>query len=235
MQLNKTNISIISIPTLCTFFGFVVGLKYDINDKTNNAIQYMIAGVLFATLATEIVPVIIESEVLRHRFSTILGLILGAAVMISTRTIMLTKKIDESAELFFSGAIDVTVGGLLIGTSTVTVEGFKKFILSGALSIDNFFLGMILARKMKDNGKKIGYIMSAAATLSACVFVSGIIGLYISSKNRGGVFYFALSFGVAALLWLIGAELITTDTTSLLYPSMLYGGFIFIILLNWIK
>jgi len=235
MWLTKTNIAVISIPTLCTFIGFLFGLKYEINERTNTAIQYLVAGVIFSALSTEIVPIITESDVLKHRLSTIMGLILGASLMISSRAVVLHKQLGESEELFITGTVDVTIGGLLIGASTSIVEGFKKFILSGALSVDNFFLGMIMARKMKQNGKEYGYILSTAAILSVCIFISGLVGLYISGKSRGNVFYFTLSFGVSALLWLVGAELLTKNNTSLLYPSMLYGGFIFILILSWIK
>lgn len=235
MWLTVRNMSAISLPSACTFIGFIVGLNYGINEETNIAIQYTIAGILFAALATEIVPIITESEVLRHRLSTVLGLILGATLMISTRGIMISKYIDESAELFVTGAIDVTIGGLIIGTSTATAKGFRKYIFSGALSIDNFFLGIISARKMKNNGKSTGYILSAATTLSVCIFFAGITGMYIADKSRQSAFYFTLSFGVSSLLWLIGAELLAKDNKSLLYPSMLYVGFILVIVLNWTR
>jgi hypothetical protein len=128
MWLTKTNIAVISIPTLCTFIGFLFGLKYEINERTNTAIQYLVAGVIFSALSTEIVPIITESDVLKHRLSTIMGLILGASLMISSRAVVLHKQLGESEELFITGTVDVTIGGLLIGASTSIVEGFKKFI-----------------------------------------------------------------------------------------------------------
>jgi predicted tellurium resistance membrane protein TerC len=241
MWINKSNIIPISIPAITIFIGMVIGLEVDVSTEVNMSFQYLVSGALFAALATEILPLITKPEITQHRIAILLGLILGASLLLGVRAIVQWKNFGVSNEITVSAVFDVLIDGLIIGISSKALTGFKKYFLSIALSIDNIFLGIVLARKMKQDKKKIGYILGIAATLSSIIIVSGIMGVYIAHKTgtKSPIYLFTLSFGASALLWLISVELLPTSdeskNISLLYPSMLYIGFILVIIANWFK
>jgi zinc transporter ZupT len=231
----KNSIAII-IPAITLYLGFYIGDNFEMTDKYNITIQYLVAGMLFAILSLDFLPIIIEPKTTKKRIYTILGLILGASILISTRAISNIKIKSKSSELLYATFIDLFTDGLLIGISTNILTGMRKYILALALSVDNFFLGIILAKRMKSEHKEKNYLLKNSINLCITLVLGGFIGLYVTHNfSKTLLFYFIVAIGVSGLLWLSTDIIITEYKKSIMNPVFLYLGLIIIVLLEWIQ
>lgn len=207
-----------------------VGSFFQMSVKMISLVQHFTAGIVFAAVATEILPKILEAHSPLH---VIIGFVLGVGLMVLIKT--LSNNIETSDGfpwgLLVGVGIDLFIDGLLLAIAFLSGEKTGQ-IMAFALSMEVAFLALALATKLQ---KKVNLQskMVIFLTLSLLLPIGTIVGNFILNYLPQTFFTEALSFGAAALLFLVIEELLveaheTKDTP--LITSSFFLGFLMIFL-----
>ncbi len=170
----------------------------------------MAAGIVFAAVATELVPEMVVAQ----RYGSLLGGFAGGV-----GAMLVLRWLDERAEGSTRGAgpgllsiilvtgADLSVDGFLVGVSyglNPTTGG----ILATAITFETLFVGLSLAAGMLALGlskaKAFGIVASLAVALVGCA----VLGISLFSVMSAGWKQAVVSFGAAAMLYLVTEELL---------------------------
>jgi zinc transporter, ZIP family len=136
--------------------------------------------------------------------------------------------------LLWTLAIDVFVDGLLVGVGFAA--GAKEgILLTVALTGEVFFLGLSSAAVLSRGGASRTRIMTTTLGLSAVMVVGGVLGSAALQGLSGGLLEGVLSFGCAALFYLVTEELLTEaheEPETPVLTAMFFLGFLLLALLE---
>jgi ZIP family zinc transporter len=205
-----------AVPAAAVVLGGVVAAVRT-GPKVQSAVQHVAAGVLFAALATELLPDVIHR---RLPWVTLGGFALGVVAMLLLKA--LAKRLEEREEdhhpsglptsLLLASALDIALDGLLIGVSFAAGER-QGLLITIAMTLEVLFLGVATAAAMR--GPRAGRLVLATTITFAVLLTAGAgIGAYFLAAASPIVLDGVLSFGVAALLYLVTEELLTEATRS---------------------
>ena len=218
-------------PAIAVVIGGIIASVRAPGAATSSAVQHFSAGVVFAALATELLPDVMHRQL---PFPTIFGFALGVAVMLGVK--MLTKDSDaqisspRSLPVAFLAAlgIDIALDGLLVGIGFTAGEK-QGLLLTIALTLEVLFLGVTAAVTLNGSGQTRTTNIIATTMLGAVLLVGAAIGSAVLSRASATTVDVVLSFGVAALLYLVTEELLVeaheVPETPFL-SSMFFVGFL---------
>lgn len=228
-----------AVPAVAVVLGGVVAAVRTPGPKVQSAVQHIAAGVLFAALATELLPDVIHQ---RLPWVTLGGFALGVVAMLLLKA--LAKRLEEREEktatpsglptsLLLASALDIALDGLLIGVSFAAGER-QGLLITIAMTLEVLFLGVATAAAMR--GPRAGRLVLATTITFAVLLTAGAgIGAYFLAAASPIVLDGVLSFGVAALLYLVTEELLTeaheVDETPVL-TSMFFVGFLALLMIE---
>lgn len=227
-----------AIPSGAVVVGSVAATLRTPSPAVRSAVQHLAAGVLFAALATELLPDVMHRAM---PWMTLLGFALGVAAMLALKEIAkrmeaATESADPSAfpmSLMLVSGVDILVDGLLIGIS-FAAGARQGLLVTIALTLEVVFLGVATAAAINGPGSR-GRIIGAAVAFAALLLFGAGAGTYFLSGVGKSTLDAVMSFGVAALLYLVTEELLTeaheVDETPLL-TSMFFVGFISLLLIE---
>lgn len=197
-----------AIPVAATMLGGVVAAVRPPGARLRSILQHVAAGVVFAAAAGELLPDIVK----RHEpWETTLGFGLGIALMLGIRA--LGERLGGEGPnatpvgLLVTLGIDVLIDGLLIGVG-FAAGAEAGILLSIALTLEMLFLGLSAAAALSGTGAARTKILGWTAGLALILAVgatTGVLALTGLSSERLEV---VLSFGLAALLYLVTEELL---------------------------
>ena len=127
-------------PAVAVLLGGVVALVRTPGESMRSAIQHFTAGVIFAALATELLPEVMHK---RMPLVTIAGFSLGVIVMLGMKHF--TEKLGQKGiaqtkrptSLIFTLGVDVALDGMLIGLGFAAGQK-QGLLLTIALSLKCF-------------------------------------------------------------------------------------------------
>lgn len=225
------------IPAAALAGSGVVGAFRQPGARFRSAIQHLTAGIVFAAVGMELLPDILHEA----RPGTMAGgFIAGVALMLGLKayTAKIEKRQDggraKSSSLLWTLAIDVFVDGLLVGVGFAA--GPKEgILLTVALTGEVLFLGLSSAASLSRGGASRARIVSTTFGLSAVMVAGGLLGGATLHGLSGGLLEAMLSFGCAALLYLVTEELLLEaheepETPEL--TAMFFLGFLLLALLE---
>lgn len=209
-----------------------------------SAILHFAAGVVFSVVAVELLPDIIK----RHApLEVAIGFALGVGAMLGLRVLSGGEEKAEAGEatepagktpfptgLLFGVGVDIFVDGLLLGIGFAA--GAKEgTLLALALATELLSLGLATSAALGRAGISRGKNVAVNAALSLSFFVAAMGGATLLSHLSGEWLELVLSFGLAALLFLVTEELLTEaheeEETPLLTLAF-FGGFLLFLLLG---
>lgn len=202
------------IPVLATLIGGVFAAFRAPGRQARSLIQHFAAGVVFAAVAGELVPELMQE---RERLAVIVGMALGVGVMLGVKR--LTEGSGKSAlpepapgaesptGLLITIAIDVFVDGLLVGIG-FAAGAQAGLLLTLALSVEALFLGLAASSGLSRSGATRGRMIATAAGLALLLGLGAAIGGTLLSGLVGFMLVTVLAFGAAALLYLVTEELL---------------------------
>jgi ZIP family zinc transporter len=218
--------------------------------RLSSYFQHFAAGVVFAALATEILPDVVHQ---RAPVAAILGFASGTALMLAirwwttARTLPGAKAGGESAEsngkaespisLVATVAVDVLVDGFLIGIGFVA-GAQTGVLLTVALGIEVLFLGLSTAAAMSRASWSRGRLISAICGLALLLPTGGAIGAGLLGGLQGAALEVALSFGAAALLYLVTEELLVEAhevPETAFSTAMFFVGFLVLLIIDMLS
>ena len=132
--------------------------------------------------------------------------------------------------------IDILIDGLLLGIGFAA--GAKEgTLLAIALTIELLSLGLATAVELRQDGHAKGRIVVIVASTSLMLLVGAGIGTTVLRGATGNLLEIVLSFGLAALLFLVTEELLTEaheETETPLLTLAFFIGFLLFLLLGMV-
>lgn len=229
-----------SIPAAAVVMGGVAAALRTPSPAVRSGVQHVAAGVLFAALATELLPEVVHR---RMPWVTLIGFALGVAAMLLLKG--LAGRMEASAgesrskglptSLLLVSAVDIAIDGLLIGIS-FAAGARQGLLITVALTLEVMFLGVATAAAMSGPGVRQRVVVTTLAFAGLLLAGAGI-GAYFLAAVDGVILDAVMSFGVAALLYLVTEELLVeaheVDETPLL-TSMFFVGFLALLLIEMV-
>lgn len=225
------------IPVVATILGGAVATFRPPSAKARSFVQHFAAGVVLAVVAGELLPEMTKT----HRpLGVVIGFVLGVCLMLGAKEI--TQRIEANDEqregsktgLLIAVGIDVLLDGLLIGVGFAAGERVGTLLVI-ALTLELLFLGVSVAASLTLAKFTRTRSILTVAGLATLVIVGAIIGGSLLSGLSGLALEIVLSFGAAALMYLVVEELLTeaheVKETPLITASF-FAGFVALYLLE---
>jgi zinc transporter, ZIP family len=229
-----------AIPVGAAFAGAVLAGLYPPGRVARSSIQHFAAGVIFSVVAVELLP-----ELRRGHDPFEVGWTFAAGVAFMLVIDAAVKRFNgagghgdargPSLGQLVPIAVDLLLDGLLIGIAMTA--GLKQgVLLTGALTLELFSLGLAMAIVFA-NARK--WVAIAAPTGIACLMIVGaVIGRTLLADASVHTLAGLLSFGCAALLFLVTEELLVEaheSADTALTTTMFFVGFLIFLLLGMVE
>ncbi|MCP1546737.1 ZIP family metal transporter [Methylorubrum extorquens] len=198
------------LPAAGVLLGGVVGALRTLPPLAQSAIQHFAAGVVFAAIATEIVPDVMHGGAPQ---AALAGFAIGVALMFGLRAV--AERLEAAGGerstyplgLLAAVGIDCVVDGVVIGAGFAT-GARQGLLIAVSLSLEMLFLGLTTATTIKGGGGRAPGILAVCAGLGTVLVAAALGGLLLLSGRPAWVLTGFLAFGAAALLYLVTEELL---------------------------
>ena len=237
------------LPAIVMIAGAALAVWRAPGPKLRSAILHFAAGVIFSVVAVELLPDIVQHHA---PYEVAIGFGLGVATMLGLRyfTQRLEKQQEATSEtaattsnasplpwgLLVAIGIDILIDGLLLGIGFAA--GAKEgTLLAIALTIELLSLGLATAVELRDGGHSKGRAVAIVAGTSLMLLLGAGIGNTVLRGATGNLLEIVLSFGLAALLFLVTEELLTEaheETETPLLTLSFFVGFLLFLLLGMV-
>lgn len=208
------------------------------SDTWRSALMHLAAGVVFAVVAVELLPDLVhEHSVL----ATVAGFALGTSAMLGIRDLSVQRVEPASQEgrtasgsLIAATAVDLSVDGLMLGVGFAA--GVKQgVLLTIALALELVTLGLAVTMELQQ-GKAVRLrVLQTVVPLAGLFVLAAVLGSAVLSLLSGAWLAGVISFGAAALLFLVTEELLTEAHEVEENPwltATFFAGFLAIFLLE---
>lgn len=228
------------LPVAAIIVGGITGLIKTPGGKFVSAVLHFAAGVVFSVVAVELLPDIIQ----QHKPIEVgIGFGLGIACMLLIKH--LVQKLEKKDEriinkqrlpigLLIAMGIDLLIDGLLLGVGFAA--GNKEgMLLSVALALEVFSLGLAVTVACRKTSTSKAKIMFIIIILSLTFFSGAILGISLLVDLSQEMLELVLSFGLAALLFLVTEELLTEaheEKETPLQTTCFFVGFLVFLLIG---
>lgn len=212
-----------TVPVVFTVVGAAIGVYWRGAARIRAYVLHLAAGVVFAVVAVELLPEI-------QRRALVLDVIIGFAAGIITMVVAdkLLDRIrgdtddeDEPKQtaaastvraglpmsLVVAVAIDFLLDGFLLGVGFAAGARIG-ILLALAEAAEQLSVGVALAGELQLAGMARGRVVLLVSALGCLVFVTAVAGATVLSGLPPGGMEIVLSFGAAALLYLVTNELL---------------------------
>lgn len=225
------------IPAATVIAGGVAAAFRTPGPKLRSSIQHFAAGIVFAAVATELLPDIMHE---RKPLAAVIGFALGIGLMLglkwATQQMGQTKvsEVEQPTGLLLTLTVDIVIDGLLIGVGFAA--GAKQgVLLTVALAIEVLFLGLSGASALGKAGATRKKIIATSLGLAALLLAGAAVGASLLKGLSGSALEVVLSFGSAALLYLVTEELLVEaheEPETPLLTAMFFVGFVALLVIE---
>ena len=227
------------LPIVAMIIGGVAAAFRPPGLRVQSYVQHFAAGVVFAATAGEVLPAITHQ---RAPLEVVIGFAFGVATMLGIRR--LTKRsgppgpaeVEQPIGLIVTVGVDLLIDGLLVGVG-FAAGAETGILLTIALTLEILFLGLSTAAALAKAGATRGRVIGITSSLALPLAVGAAIGVTLLSGVSGRILEVVLSFGAAALLYLVTEELLVEaheiPETSLT-TAMFFLGFLVLFLIEMI-
>jgi len=229
-----------AIPVGAAFLGATAAALRPPGRVVRSSIQHFAAGVIFSVVAVELLP-----EVRRGHDPFEVGWTFAAGLALMLAIEHIVKRLDRGGER--SGArgpspgqlvpigVDLLLDGVLIGIAMTA--GMKQgVLLTIALTLELFSLGLAMALEFGTSKRLVRVL---APTAIACLIIVGaFLGRTLLADASVHTLAGLLSFGCAALLFLVTEELLVEaheSADTAFTTTMFFAGFLIFLLLGMVE
>ena len=206
----QTVFAFLLLPVVAIVVGGTIAAFRPPGPQLQSYLQHFAAGVVFAAAAGEVLPEIMHE---RSTSALIVGFALGVAAMLGIKWLTERLEAGESSaaeqptRLMLVVGIDLLIDGLLVGVGFAA--GAKVgLLLTIALTLEILFLGLSTAAELTEAGATRRRVILISAGLGLLVAIGAVVGVTLLSGLAGSALEMVLSFGAAALLYLVTEELL---------------------------
>lgn len=222
------------IPALCMAVGGILAYIKTPSENTTSIVQHFAAGVVFAAVAIELLPKVVNQSNWLMSIGFICGVVIMLIVDQISHSIGESKTNQKKFPLgqIFAVAIDVFIDGILIGVSFLASKR-SGIMIAAALTLEVFFLGISTAITMHKKAINKTLALSVLLVIAILIPCGAFLGYAVVSQLSFAAHMLILAFGVAALLYLVTEELLVEahevkETT--LATTAFFAGFLAILL-----
>lgn len=223
-------------PTLAAAMGAVASAWRQPGPALRSCLQHFAAGVVFSVVGVELLPDILRQH---KAVPVIIGFTLGIAALLILRSMSPSEEALKRSSgalpvaFLFAMGVDILVDGFLIGIGFAAGAKEGK-LLAFALTVELLSLGIATVVTLTGLGtpqKKAVIVTSAGACL---ILVGAGLGSTILRGLSDTGMELVLSFGLAALLFLVVEELLVeaheVPETPLITSTFFVGFLLFLVL-----
>ena len=226
------------LPVVTTFAGATYAALRPPSDQLRSLLQHFAGGVVFSVVAVELLPDVTRVHDLFEigwTFSAGLALMLILERVAKRSEAKAASVAGPSLGQLAGVGIDIFIDGLLIGIA-FAAGGKEGVLLTAALSLELLSLGLAVASGLAARGRARTILIPTG--LSLLLVAGAVVGdtalRDVSDHTLAGV----LSFGCAALLYLVTEELLVEAHQSgetTLGTAMFFVGFLVFLLLGMLE
>jgi ZIP family zinc transporter len=229
------------LPVFTMILGGIIAVIKKPSGNVRSLILHFAAGVVFSVVAVEILPDVIKENSPIH---VVIGFTLGLVAMLLIRRFSEGKEgkeIDVNSSklplsLLIAVAVDIFIDGLLLGISFMA--GSKEgMLLSIALSLELLSLGMATSTELRENNLSKLRTVGLIVMLTMVFFTSAVLGITLLKDLSPNALETILSFGMAALLFLVTEELLAEahkEKETVWHTTIFFGGFLLFVILGMV-
>ena len=231
-----TNVLFFSLfPLLAAISGAAIAAYRPPTSIVRSYIQHLAAGVVFSVVAVELLPEIIA----KHEPAEVaIGFSMGVVLMLGIRHWSAKVEGGEGSKntrgLLIGVGVDIVLDGLLIGISFSAGANAGR-LLTLALTIELLSLGLAVATTMGKLGESPRRIIITTSSLFGLVMVGAVVGVVALQNASDELLEVVLSFGLAALLFLVTEELLVDaheEPEKPLSTGIFFAGFLLFLILG---
>lgn len=207
---------------------------------TRSALQHFAAGVVFATVAVELLPDVTRSHAV---LEVACGFAAGVALMLVIRRFTTEAPSEAAAQntegrlpiaMLTAVGIDILTDGLLVGLG-FAVGAKEGGMITAALAAELVSLGLAIGASLA--GVSWSRVLTVAAAEATMLLVGSAIGVTILSRLSEHALASVLAFGCAALLFLVTEELLVEAHEageSAFATAMFFVGFLLFLVIGMV-
>lgn len=223
------------VPVCFTILGAAIGVCWPSLRRLRGHVLHLAAGVVFSVVAVELLPEIQRRALVGD---VALGFALGIGSMLIVDRVLdrmgrgghdapagddrdsrgapsalapamssATRPVGVPLTLMVAVSIDFLLGGFLLGVGFAAGRRIG-ILLALAEAAEQLSVGLALATEMTRAGVARGRVVAIVSALGMLVFISAGFGATVLGGLTGGAMEIVLSFGLAALLYLVTEELL---------------------------
>lgn len=222
------------IPVVAVAAGAIAAAFRPPGPYWRSATQHFAAGVVFAAAAAELLPDVMHGG---SPVGVLIGFALGTALMLAVKSMTdrwESRGSSKATGLIATVGIDLFIDGVVIGIGFAA--GAKQgILLTAALSIEVLFLGLSTTSTLTRTGASSLQIIGIPATLSLLLVVGAGAGAGFLGNLTATALEVVLSFGLAALLYLVTEELLIEaheEPHSPFITAMFFAGFLLLCMIE---
>jgi ZIP family zinc transporter len=223
------------LPMAAALLGAIIAAFRPPRALYRSYIQHLAAGVVFSVVAVELLPSIIHQR--GALVEVFVGFAVGVVAMLAMRSFSHTleeKGGDNPLGLMVGVGIDILLDGFLISVSFAA--GAKEGqLLTLALMLELLSLGLAVATTLGKKEKDRRKIVLTTGLLFCTVVAGAGLGAFFIQYITSSILEVVLSFGLAALLYLVTEELLVKAHEEPETPAasgMFFLGFLIFLLLG---
>lgn len=230
------------IPVLFTIIGAAAGAYIPAIARIRSHVLHLAAGVVFSVVAVELLPEIQRRALV---WDVVWGFAAGVVAMLLADKLLDRMRGERDDDVSDTGsaatepgrlpfsliaavAIDFLLDGLLLGVGFAAGARIG-ILLALAEAAEQLSVGLALAGELRAARVSPRRILFVVTALGSLVFVTAVAGATVLSRLQGGAMELVLSFGAAALLYLVTAELLREaheERESTSATAMFFVGFL---------
>jgi zinc transporter, ZIP family len=224
----------LAIPVVVIIVGGCASAFYSPGPKLRSGIQHFAAGLVFAAVASGLLPEILSSH---NLFAVVVGFAAGVVLMIGMKWFTEKSKGPEDEpnpmSLVFAAGLDYVVDGLLIGIG-FGLSAKAGGILTFALSIEGLFLAIAVTTALHHHRASRGKLILVNSVFGLLLAVGATLGAAVFNIASGSIHTAMLAFGSAALIYLVTEELLVEAhkpgvTENPLTAGIFFAGFLLLL------
>lgn len=238
------------VPVVFTIAGAAAGAYWPVVGRIRSHVLHLAAGVVFSVVAVELLPEIQRRALV---WDVVWGFGAGVIVMLLADKLLDRmrgeQEEDEDAEptgsaasaparvpfgLIAAVAIDFLLDGLLLGVGFAAGARIG-ILLALAEAAEQLSVGLALAGELRAARVAPPRILLLVSALGSLVFATAVAGATVLIRLQGGAMEGVLSFGAAALLYLVTAELLREaheERESASATAMFFAGFLLFLVIG---
>lgn len=209
------------------------GSFFRMGPKAISLTQHLTAGVVFAAVAIELLPKILKTHT---PIRVAIGFSLGIALMVLIKT--MTNRIEKTNQLswglLIGVGVDLFVDGLLIAAAFLSGEETGRLVAL-ALILEVCFLSLSLSTEFTQRKTSRVFKWTTFSIFGLLLPLGASLGIVVLNYLPPIFYVEALSFGAAALLYLVTEELLVkaheTEDTPLITCAF-FAGFLVVFILQ---